>query len=196
MTALAAFHGCLRARTQLQGDETISKQLHWVLEASDPALESPEIGPQASARAERSELLAGYLSKCHDIWQKTSAYFFEFQEFQLDSRFSGGFNFYRNLLYSHVTQIIIHYEETGYEHIISEGSVSDTAESVFPIYFQCLPYIIEDMKAKGLDYPDVVAEAWFTMLLRAWCWNQLHHLMPGKTVPSQYHNSALPVFIA
>ena len=177
----------------MQDDETMSKQLQWVLEASDPALESPEVGPQATVRCERSELLAGYLFKCYDTWQKTSAYFFDFQ---LSDRYSGGSNFYRNLLYSHVTQIIMHYEETRYDYIISEGSVSDTADSVFPIYFRCLPYIIEDMKAKGLDYPDVVAEAWFTLLLRAWCWNQLHHLMPGKTVPSQYHNSALPVFIA
>ena len=190
MIALAAFNGCLRARAQMQGSGAISKQLQWVLEASDPTLESPEIGPQASAR---SDLLAGYIAKCHDTWQRTSVYFFDFQ---LDKRFRSGSHFYRSLLYSHVTQIIIHYEETRYEHIVSEGSVSDTADSLFPIYFQCLPYIIEDMKAKGIDYPDVVADAWYTLLLRAWCWNQLHHLIPGKTVPSQYHNSALPVFIA
>lgn len=190
MTALAAFHGCLKARVQMQGSEPISKQVQWVLDESDPVFESPEVGPQTSAR---TDLLPGYLAKCHDIWQKTSSYFFDFQ---LDNRYFARSNFYQSLLYSHVTQIIIHYEETRYEHIISEGSVSDTADSVFPIYFQCLPYIIEDMKAKGIDYPDVVADAWFTLLLRAWCWNQLHHLMPGKTVPSQYHNSALPVFIA
>lgn len=72
------------------------------------------------------------------------------------------------------------------------------------LYFDYLPDIVADMRAKGFEGSEVlVHEAWFTLMFRAFCWWRCHTLSPhdgltdkGFIVPSRYWGiKLLPIYI-
>lgn len=63
------------------------------------------------------------------------------------------------------------------------------------IYFDNIPKVIADMRSKGFDQPDVVEEAWLTMMWRAFLWHRCHFMVEGQRVPSSNWGSRLPVYI-
>ena len=70
------------------------------------------------------------------------------------------------------------------------------------MYFDYLPGIAKDMRRRGFEGEDwVVYEAWFTMMLRAFCWSRCHFLHAedaggrAMVIQAKYWDSRLPVFV-
>ena len=57
-------------------------------------------------------------------------------------------------------------------------------------------YILQMMKKRGYEGDhETLAEAWITMMFRAFCWQRLHYMVDGHKVGSEYWNSRQPVYI-
>ena len=63
------------------------------------------------------------------------------------------------------------------------------------IYFDNIPKVIGDMRSKGFDHPEVVEEAWLTMMWKAFLWHRCHFMVEGARAPSLHWGSKLPVYI-
>ena len=71
------------------------------------------------------------------------------------------------------------------------------------LYFDSLPKIVADMRQRGYEgEDDLVHEAWFMMMFRAFCWHRCHffreeqkQVYGAKILPSQYWSSKMPVYI-
>ena len=62
-------------------------------------------------------------------------------------------------------------------------------------YFHSIPKVVEDMRSKGFDQPEIVEEAWLTMMWKAFLWHRFHFMVEGARVPSSNWGSRLPVYI-
>ena len=57
--------------------------------------------------------------------------------------------------------------------------------------------IFQSMKKRGYDGThELLAQAWFTMIFRAFCWGRCHYMVRAQRVASEYWNSFLPVYLA
>lgn len=63
------------------------------------------------------------------------------------------------------------------------------------IYFDNIPKFIDDMRDKGLDNPEIMEEAWLTMMFRAFLWHRCQFIAEGPRGPSSHWESNLPVYI-
>ena len=63
------------------------------------------------------------------------------------------------------------------------------------IYFDNIPKVVDDMRSKGFDQPEIVEEAWLTMMWKAFLWHRCHFMVEGARVPSSNWQSRLPVYI-
>jgi hypothetical protein len=64
-------------------------------------------------------------------------------------------------------------------------------------YWRYIPDYVRYMKTRECDDERLVAEAWITLIFRAFLWNRAHIPMDcGPVLPSQYHGSRLPVYIS
>jgi hypothetical protein len=56
--------------------------------------------------------------------------------------------------------------------------------------------IFDSMKKCGYQGThELLAEAWFTMIFRAFCWQRCHYMVDGQRVGSEYWNSQLPIYL-
>ena len=110
---------------------------------------------------------------------------------------------YADLMYSHIRHAVNYFPEAlerlnaspprGRDHygMRVAGWITEGAH----IYFDNIPKIINDMRDKGFDQPQIVEEAWLTMMFRAFLWHRSHLMVEGPRVPSAYWGSNLPVYI-
>lgn len=63
------------------------------------------------------------------------------------------------------------------------------------IYFDNIPKVIGNMRSKGFDQPEIVEEAWLTMMWKAFLWHRCHFMVEGARVPSSNWGSRLPLYI-
>ena len=110
---------------------------------------------------------------------------------------------YTDLMYSHIRHAVNYFPEAlerlnaspsrGRDHygMRVAGWITEGAH----IYFDNIPKIINDMRDKGFDQPQIVEEAWVTMMFRAFLWHRCHFMVEGPRVPSIYWGSNLPVYI-
>ena len=63
------------------------------------------------------------------------------------------------------------------------------------IYFDNISQVIGDMRLQGLDHPEVVEEAWLTMMWKAFLWHRCHFMVEGARAPSFHWGSKLPLYI-
>lgn len=62
------------------------------------------------------------------------------------------------------------------------------------MYFEYLPAIVKDVKARGFEGSEgMIEEAWLVMMFRGMCWWRCHSVWPGedprqgcKVLPSKY----------
>ena len=84
----------------------------------------------------------------------------------------------------------------------SFGMRSIEAEGMH-LYFDYLPGVVEKMRRRGFKgQDDLVHEAWFVMVLRAFCWwrchdlgRQIDNLHGVGVLPARYWDSELPIYI-
>jgi hypothetical protein len=57
--------------------------------------------------------------------------------------------------------------------------------------------IFQSMRKRGYDGShELLAQAWFTMIFRGFCWQRCHYMVSGQRVPSEYWNSFLPIYLS
>ena len=110
---------------------------------------------------------------------------------------------YTDLMYSHIRHAVNYFPE-ALERLNASPSrarnhygmrVAGWITEGAHIYFDNIPKIINDMRDKGFDQPQIVEEAWVTMMFRAFLWHRCHFMVEGPRVPSIYWGSNLPVYI-
>lgn len=140
-----------------------------------------------------------FLEEVHDCWDAATDYFVRIQE-KHHLR-------YLDLMASHISHAVNYWcdawqrlkagnarENDGLRALEAEGS---------HLYFDNLPLIVDDMRRKGFEGPEeLVHEAWFTLMFRAFCWWRCHSLHPGEDpsgkgspLPSRYWDCKVPVCI-
>ena len=110
---------------------------------------------------------------------------------------------YTDLMYSHIRHAVNYFPEAlerlnatpsrGRDHYgmrVARWVIEEAH-----IYFDNIPKIINDMRDKGFDQPQIVEEAWLTMMFRAFLWHRCHFMVEGPRVPSAHWGSNLPVYI-
>ena len=110
---------------------------------------------------------------------------------------------YTDLMYSHVRHAVNYFPEAlerlnaspprGRDHygMRVAGWITEGAH----IYFDNIPKTINDMRDNGFDQPQIVEDAWLTMMFRAFLWHRSHIMVEGPRVPSAHWGSKLPVYI-
>ena len=110
---------------------------------------------------------------------------------------------YTDLMYAHI-QYAVNYFPEALERINASPSrardhygmrVAGWITEGAHIYFDNIPKVVADMRSKGFDQPEVVEEAWLTMMWRAFIWHRCHFMVEGQRVPSSNWGSRLPVYI-
>lgn len=110
---------------------------------------------------------------------------------------------YTDLMYSHIRHAVNYFPE-ALERLNASPSrardhygmrVAGWITEGAHIYFDNIPKIINDMRDKGFDQPQIVEDAWVTMMFRAFLWHRCHTMVEGPRVPSIYWGSNLPVYI-
>ena len=141
-----------------------------------------------------------FLEEVHDCWDRATEYL-EGAEKVSQLR-------YVDLMASHISHAINYWVDGwqqikqskpcnnyGHRDLVVEGS---------HLYFDYLLLIVEDMRVKGFKGPkEVVHEAWFTLMFRAFCWWKCHSVYPGEdqaykgsALPSRYWGCKFPVYIS
>ncbi|MCJ1458891.1 hypothetical protein MMC28_009267 [Mycoblastus sanguinarius] len=110
---------------------------------------------------------------------------------------------YTDLMYSHIRHAVNYFPNAlerlnanpsrGRNHygMRAAGWVTEGAH----IYFDNIPKIISDMRDKGFDKPEIVEEAWLTMMFKAFLWHRCHFMVEAARVSSSNFGSRLPVYI-
>ena len=110
---------------------------------------------------------------------------------------------YTDLMYAHIRHAVNYFPE-ALERINASPSrarddygmrVAGWITEGAHIYFDNIPKVIGDMRSKGFDKPEVVEEAWLTMMWKAFLWHRCHFMVDGPRVPSSNWGSKLPVYI-
>lgn len=200
------FHHRLQEYTKARND-LVSRQTHWVLQRYEELkAQSPTWEDEVAANRHPNGRDIGFLEKVHDCWDEATKYLMKLQE----QYTTDGLRFrYTDLMASHIAHAI-HYWGDAWEHIRKEHGkearnhfgLRDWVAEGAHVYFDYLPHIVADMRRKGFDHEEVVHDAWFTMMLRAFCWWRCHWMNPGQDMlqspsilPSRYWGSKLPVYI-
>lgn len=181
-------------------NETSFMQAHWVLEQYEHLkMHYNEWENEASTHEQVNDCNLKFLEEVHGLWDKLTDYFVQLHEnHQLR---------YYDLMAVHISHAVNYWGDAWEQ--LNQGKARDhfelnalEAEGTH-MYFDYLPRIVADMKERGFDGPEeLVHEAWFTLIFRAFCWWRCHSLYPGedpsfkgRTIRSRYWDSKLPVYI-
>ena len=193
------FHN--RLKEYLRASEKTSlMQAHWVLEQYEHLqVQYSEWENGARTHEEVNDCNLNFLEEVHGLWNAATDYFVRLHEtHQLR---------YFDLMAVHVSHAVNYWGDAWGQ--VKQGKLRDNyglrfleAEGTH-LYFDYLPRIVSDMKERGFDGPEeIVHEAWFTLIFRAFCWWRCHSLHPGEdqsykgmTIRSRYWDSKLPVYI-
>lgn len=142
-----------------------------------------------------------FLEHVHDCWDATTDYFVQIEKFhQLR---------YLDLLASHVSHAVNYWGDAW--HNLKNGKARPhfglrelEAEGAH-LYFDYLPLIVEDMRGKdikALRPEQLVHDACFMLMFRAFCWWRCHSVHPGEDpghkgsmIPSRHWDCKMPVYI-
>lgn len=195
------FHSRLKQYIKQRESHTVSTQVTWVLQqyetlkATFPAEWESEI----HANEYSNTRLLVFLDAAHTVWDAATAYFIHLHAtFQLH---------YFDLMACHISHAV-NYWSDAWAHIRDGTTRNDyglrsvEAEGMH-MYFDYLPGIVESLRQRGCEGRDeLVYEAWFVMMLRAFCWWRCHflgrekdQLYGAEVLPERYWDSKIPVYI-
>ena len=110
---------------------------------------------------------------------------------------------YTDLMYAHIRHAVSYFPD-ALERINASPSrardhygmqVAGCITEGAHIYFDNIPKVVGHMQSKGFDQPEIVEEAWLTMMFKAFLWHRSHVMVEGPRVPSSNWASRLPVYI-
>lgn len=194
------FHNRLKGDIGEQSEYMWSEQARWVWDRYERLKTRYS---EWENEAENPDRVNGrdlnFLEEVHDCWDAATDYFVQIQE-KHHLR-------YLDLMASHISHAVNYWcdawqrlkagnarENYGLRALEAEGS---------HLYLDNLPLIVDDMRRKGFEGPEeLVHEAWFTLMFRAFCWWRCHSLHPGEDpsgkgspLPSRYRDCKVPVYI-
>ncbi len=185
---LKIFHH--RLQQYILNTGVVSSQTHWVLQQYEQLRNQfVEWEDETAARGWMNFQSLEFLEQVHDCWDETTRYFQEWQN---------------RTKAAYVTLLTCHIEHTAGWIGLPRKNTTERREYFdvikwiaegMHIYFDQLPRMVEYMRGRGVDDGDLVVEAWFTLMFRAFCWHRLHDLVPGPTIPSVYYGSKMPIYI-
>ncbi len=195
------FHNRLKQYITERGSNSVSNQITWVLEQYEILKATFPIEWESEVEFNGCSDIRplAFLDAVHAAWDTATAYFIHLHNtFRLH---------YFDLMASHVSHAV-NYWPDAWAHIRdgttrnNYGLRSLEAEGMH-MYFDYLPNVAEDMRRRGFEgKDDLVHEAWFVMMFRAFCWWRCHFLGPGKEdiegaeiLPAVYWDSEQPVYI-
>jgi len=210
------FHSRLLAELEkLKASGEESKQLQWVHDKFEYMRSTYPWNqcPSWEAETKNKEVLNGrsrtFLGDLHDIWQQTTLYFQGLQGKSHGEKSTAVFR-YGDLVGAHIAQAV-HYPDLADERIKAGGKSTDhrydlgayrskrVAEAMH-IYVDQVPFVVRLMKEKAFEDDKLVRDAWWTLILRAMCWHRsvafVERPRNGMVVPSSFHGSRIPVYIA
>lgn len=182
----------------------LSVQMKWVLERFEYMRSTYpwDQCPSWEAESANSQIKNGrsirFLNDLRNIWSGTMTYFRMLQK-------QKGFR-YIDLVGAHIAQAVYYPDLAGAKikagtnkrYDLGAGRSKRVAEAMH-IYVDQIPKVIEFMKEKGFDTDSVVRKAWWTSILKAMCWHRsvaFIEIQRGYSVPSSFHGSRIPVYIA
>ena len=180
----------------------VSQQKRWVLTQYEELLSryGKQWEDQTATRGNDTSL--AFLDDLHARHDLTTKYFCDLQASHgIDEKGRTNSFRYTDLINSHIKHAVSYYNEAvglldagkGRNHYgmkvqawITEGA---------HVYFDNIPKIVASMKQQGFHNPQVVEEAWLTMMFRAFLWHRTHLMVGGNRVPSQHWGSRLTVYV-
>lgn len=185
----------------------VSEQTQWVLKQYKNLKEQFfEWEDEVEANRQGNSRDIHFLETVHSCWDSATEYFVD-----LEDTFTGnGSRFrYYDLMACHISHAVRYWGD-AWSHIRGDngkkardhyGLRNWIAEGAH-MYFDYLPSIVSHMRGKGFDDKDILHEAWFTMMFRAFCWWRCHYMTDGQDMihdpyilPSRYWGSKLPVYM-
>ncbi|KAL9126688.1 MAG: hypothetical protein Q9217_004299 [Psora testacea] len=194
------FHNRLQEYLRGQAKNVKLEQANWVLEQYENLkVRYSEWENEAGTNERVNECNLAFLEEVHGCWEAATDYFVRLRETdQLH---------YYDLMACHVSHAV-NYWGDGWKRLNSGTARENYGLGALEtegthLYFDYLPLIVADMRTKGFDGPEeLVHEAWFTLIFRAFCWWRCHSVYPGQdqgykgsTLRSRYWDSKLPVYI-
>ena len=202
------FNNRLREYISSQPESQQLPQAQWVLEQYDRLkLEYSQWESEDRKGSNRWETEAWsndehnlkFLEDVHSCWDTTTTYFTTIEKTH-DLH-------YRDLMAVHISHAV-NYWGDAWSHLKNGFARNDYGlrqleTEGMHLYFDYLPSMVADMRRRGFEGDEqLVYEAWFVLVFRAFCWWRCHSLWPGEeqehrgeTVPSRYWDSKLPVYI-
>lgn len=101
---------------------------------------------------------------------------------------------YTDLMYAHVRHAVNYFPEVlervnaspsrarNHCGLRAAGWITEGAH----IYFDNVSKAIWDMRSKGFDQPEIVEEAWLTMMWKAFLWHRCHFMVEGAWIQSSH----------
>lgn len=144
-----------------------------------------------------------FLDDLHRRHNQTTEYFKQLQSRFAENGEKGSVFRYRALMYAHIEHAVNYYEESldRVNEIPSRArdhygiNVAAWIIEGAHIYFDNLEKVTKSMRERSFDKPDIVEEAWLTMMFRAFLWHRCHYMVEAPRVPSRHWGSRLPVYI-
>lgn len=193
------FHHCLKRYAEYK-DGSVHGQVQWIIEQYEflKNWKEWEDEVEANKQAERFGRDPNFLDAVHSCWNEATLYLFHLQ----NNSYEGVPFKYHDLMAIHIRHAVSYWAD-AWSHIRRDDGkqprdhygLRDWIAEGMHVYFDYLPSIAKEMGLKGFEHPDIVYEAWFTMIFRAFCWWRLHYLNPGQDmcdapprVPSEYRH--------
>ena len=144
-----------------------------------------------------------FLNDLHRRHNATSEYFKQLQLRYAENGEKGSVFRYTDLMHAHIEHAVNFFQDSLGRLNASPSRARDRygmrvagwiTEGAH-IYFDNIEKVSNTMREQRFDKPDVVEEAWLTMMFRAFLWHRCHYMVDGPRVPSRHWGSRLPVYI-
>jgi hypothetical protein len=198
---LIVFYNRLKQYITQREFRTVPSQIFWVLRQCESlqAAFPTEWESDFQANEQSNTRPLAFIDAVHTVWDVATTYF-------INLHTTGQLHNF-DLMASHIPHAV-NYWPNAWTHIRDGttrnhyGLRSVEAEGM-RMYFDYLPSIVEDMRQRSFEGKDeLVHEAWFVMMFRAFCWWRCHFLEREKdehyeawVLPARYWNCELPVYI-
>ena len=153
-----------------------------------------------------NSLSVKFLNDLHARHHATTVYFSNLLDWSLTPDSKGNIFSYESLIFSHITHAVSYFSEAQQRINATPPRTRPTYDlqdadwiiEAAHIYFDNIPKVADSMRKAPFpqfNNPEVVEEAWLTMMFRAFLWHRSHVMVEGPRVASAYWGSKLPVYI-
>ena len=201
------FHHRLR---DLSKPDQISKQMHWVLEKVElmrrnwPWNKVPSWEEESNTKSVKNGRDLYFLKDLHNTWSEATLYLRQMASISL---------IYSDLVAAHLAvngvcpsqaqenvdkcfKAGIEKEARWWNGAVRAKAMAETMH----LYIDNVPKVAEFLADRGFDDQDAVKDAWWTMILRAMCWERsiawVDNASDDVVVPSGLYESRVPVYLA